>query len=159
METEDGWLIEIERKNIKTHFCFGHGFCGVSSEDEEDRASDMAHHARTQADYFIEENLKEYNERIKNLKEHDAYVSLIGKYYSQKPGCKLQHYSCDFGLGYGVWNENLKDTTKWKKLSDNDKNELINAFERAKESLLKRLNTYLKKYGLSKIDVWTYLRD
>ena len=159
VETEDGWLIEIERKNIKTRFCFGYGFCGVSTEDEEDGASNMAHHARTQVDYFIEENLKEYNERIKNLKEHDAYVSLTGKYYSQKPGCKLQHYMCDYHFGYGTWNENLKDTNKWKKLSENDKNELIAAFERAKESLIKRLQTYLKKFGLSKLNVWTYLRD
>lgn len=159
VETEDGWLIEVERQNIKKHFCFGYGYCGISDEEDEDRASNMAHHARTDVDYFIKENLEEYNRRIKNLKEHDAYVSLTGHYYSQKPGCKLQHYTCDYGCHYGSWNENLNDTTKWKKLSENDKNELISAFERAKESLLKRLNTYLKKYGLSKLSVWTYLVD
>ena len=159
VETEDGWLIEVERQNIKTHFCFGYGMYLNSTEEEEKFADDNAHNARTNEKYFINENLEEYDKRIKNLKNHDAYVSLIGKYYSQKPGCKLQHYACDFGLGYGTWNENLKDETKWKKLSENDKNELIAAFERAKESLIKRLNTYLKKYGLSKLDVWTYLRD
>jgi len=159
VETEDGWLIEVERQEIKKHFCFGYGYCGVSDEEDINRASNMAHHAKTSTDYFIDKNLEEYNRRIENLKNHDAYVSLTGHYYSQKPGCKLQHYSCDFGLGYGTWNENLKDTNKWKKLSENDKNELIAAFERAKESLIKRLNTYLKKYGLSKVRSWTYLSD
>ena len=159
VETEDGWLIEVERQNIKKHFCFGYGMYLNSTPEEEEFADRQAENARTSTKHFIDENLEEYNRRIKNLKEHDAYVSLTGHYYSQKPGCKLQHYTCDYGCHYGSWNENLEDTTKWKKLSENDKNELIAAFERAKESLLKRLNTYLKKYGLSKLSVWTYLVD
>ena len=31
--------------------------------------------------------------------------------------------------------------------------------EEVKKAFIKRLNTYLKKYGLSKLHTWTYLVD
>lgn len=36
---------------------------------------------------------------------------------------------------------------------------LIKGYEVVKEQFIKRLNTYLKRYGLTKLNVWTYLSD
>lgn len=150
VETEDGYLLEVERQNIETHFCFGYGYCGISDDESENRAFDNCDYARTNEKYFIKENLKYFDKNIKDLEENDCYVSLNGKYYSQSKDCKLQNYRC-----YG---HNTPDND-YKKLSDTDKQNLIDAFKAGRENMIKRLNTYLKKYGLTKLDCWTYLRD
>ena len=38
VEIGDKYYWGIEKPSIKTSFCFGHGFCGVSTEEEEKRA-------------------------------------------------------------------------------------------------------------------------
>ena len=37
--------------------------------------------------------------------------------------------------------------------------EILEVYKKQKENFTKRLNTYLKKYGLSKLHTWTYLID
>ena len=155
VKTEDGDLLEIERQNIKTHFCFGYGYCGISDEEDEERASNMAHHARTQAQYFIDENLEWYDNWIKQIEKYGAYVSKNGHYTRQPKECKLQHFTS----GKGCWNRYPEDDPNMKKLSETDTQKLIQGFKDAREHMVKRLNTYLKKYGLEKLDVWTYLVD
>ena len=51
---------------------------------------------------------------------------------------------------------NLKDI---KQLDNDDIALIVAGLEEVKKSFIKRLNTYLKKYGLSKINAWTYLVD
>ena len=45
------------------------------------------------------------------------------------------------------------------RLSEEDKSGMIKAIEDAKEKHLKRLKTYLKRFGLSKVDAYTWLVD
>lgn len=69
-----GAVYKVERQRIKTSFCYGYGFCGVSNAEE-------------------------------------------------------------------------------------DKHLIIEGLELEKASFIKRLNTYLKRYGLSKVRTWSYLVD
>ena len=46
-----------------------------------------------------------------------------------------------------------------KKLSSEDIQVIIDGLEEVSKKFAKRLNTYLKKYGLEKLNVWTYCRD
>ena len=45
------------------------------------------------------------------------------------------------------------------KLSEKDAADLRQAYEEERGRHIKRLETYLKKYGLTKLHVWTYLVD
>ena len=36
---------------------------------------------------------------------------------------------------------------------------VIEAYKKARAAFEKRLNTYLKRYGMSKVETWTYWRD
>ena len=156
IETEDGYLLEIEKQSIKKNFCFGYGMYLNSTPEEEEMADNNAEYARTNADYFVRENLKWYDTWIKELKENGAYVSKIGHYTGQDKNCKLQFFTS----GKGSWGRTPADDPEtYKKLSAEDTNNLLNAFNTARENMIKRLNTYLKKYGLSKLNIWTYLRD
>ena len=44
-------------------------------------------------------------------------------------------------------------------LTDDEVKMVKDAVERQKAKFTKRLNSYLKRYGLSKVNAWSYLRD
>ena len=56
---------------------------------------------------------------------------------------------------FGRWSS-CKDI---EKLDNDNIQAIINGLEEVGKVFMKRLNTYLKKYGLEKLNVWTYCRD
>ena len=161
----NGKLYEIEKPNIKKDFCFGYGFNGGSTEEEENNAFNMEELARTKTDYFIEENLKDIdwwlkklNEILKNMRlnwvEGSHPIWMIGTkehYYNQPSDCLLSAYTVVDTFRDGFDGELCTDTELLEKL--------IAGYETVKTEFIKRLNSYLKRYGLSKLNTWTYLRD
>lgn len=160
-----GKLYEIEKPNIKKDFCFGYGFNGGSTEEEETNAFNMEEWAKTKTDYFIEENLKDVDSWLKNLNdilenmrlnwaEGSHPIWMIGTdehYYKQPSDCLLSSYSV-VDTHKGIFNGELCFDTELL-------GKLIEGYETVKADFVKRLNTYLKRYGLSKLNTWTYLRD
>lgn len=153
----------LDKPRIHKDFCFGYGMYGITTEEEMDGASAMARHAETNADYFMEENLKEINERIERLEDAWMGKCEVYKYanYSGQPhGTKLKTYSI-----VDSWYNPENDPGRWSRLTDVEKmtteeiDALIQGYKAVKEKFIKRLNTYLKRYGLSKVNTWTYLRD
>ena len=59
---------------------------------------------------------------------------------------------------YHPWDINPNDTTHTV-LSRDEINNITAGYEEVEKTFTKRLNTYLKRYGTSKLNVWTYLRD
>jgi len=146
IETSKGYLIRFEKPSIKTRFCFGHGYNGISTSEDAKRAFDNAEYARTNEQYFINENLEEINDKIKQYEENDLYYcdiiinQLIKCITTEK--C-IYHYN----------DEHVE------KVSEQDKELILNTLKSEKAKFEKRLNTYLKRYGLSKVHSWTYLVD
>lgn len=170
---EAGYIIEynnklysIEKPAIHTRFCFGYGFCGVSDEEEEAAANAMARKAESDVDYFKAENLRGIDETIKQLEEiademghnwaegsHPRYMIKTGAHYSgQTPDCKLEYFKIEdtFSALYrgGVLCYDVEFVRA-----------LIAGYQEVKKAFEKRLNTYLKRYGLSKVESWSYLSD
>lgn len=163
VELSNGKIIDIEKPRIKKDFCFGMGMYATYTQEEFEAAEDLAENARTNVEYFINENMKQITEKIGYLKE-----ALDGKkevytyvHYSGQPdNSELVTYSC---VG-------LSDNPEWapyrwgnlkavNKLSSDDIQALIDGLEEVGKKFMKRLNTCLKKYGLEKLNVWTYCRD
>lgn len=144
VKTEDGFFLELEKQSIQNNFCFGY----YGSDDE--AANKMSHHARTNENYFIEENLK-------SIKKEIEYLSTTSdKLYFRN------HYT---GQGNDIlkglvsikpWEEPAADMVE---VSENNKNLLIEAYKMQLESQTKKVNTYLKRYGLSKVRSWSYWVD
>ena len=160
VELENGDLIPIDKPRIETRFCFAYGLYGRSTEEEYNDAENMRQHAETSQEYFIKENLKGINEIIETLKNNDLEVYTALHYIGQKPGTRTKDYHIT-----KVW-ENPENNPAWwanykelAKMTTADRERLIKAYEEAKQDFIKRLNTYLKRYGLSKLDTWTYLVD
>ena len=147
----DGYFF-IDKPRIKTSFCFGAGWNGVSSLEEDEIAGDLAYQARTNEDYFLEENLKELNKRIKVLE--DSLISdtdSFDKAVLIKNG--FNQYSITARRHAEYWDEEYMEAT------EKEVKEILSLYVSVRENFKRRLSVYLKKYGLTKIHSWTYLRD
>lgn len=157
-------LYGIEKPKIETHFCFSHGQNGITTE-EENRAEEMANYARESKEYFKNKNLENINrwiERLKKIKEemgykwaegsHPRYMIATGAHYSgQSEDCRLRYYEIIDTFNGINRGEICNDTELLDKI--------ISGYEEVKKDFTKRLNTYLKRYGLSKVESWSFISD
>lgn len=154
IKLSNGQYILFEKPRIKTSFCFGYGDYLRATEEAENRANDMANYASTNSDYFMNENLKELNKKIELVENNDELytVSSIPK---EQQLLYTNYITKERMMRDYRDNNNLLCI----KLTDEDRTLLLQTLYSEKIKFEKRLNTYLKKYGLSKLNVWTYLRD
>ena len=161
----NGELYGIRKPKIETSFCFGYGINGISDSEQEQEAEAMAETARKSEKYFINQNLEHLNRWIERLKEilegmeencdewsYPRYMIATGeKYTGQQEDCKLRYYSIVNTFNEVVHGEICEDAELVKKL--------LAGYEEVRADFIKRLNTYLKRYGLSKVKTWSYLSD
>ena len=158
VELKNGCIFKIEKPKIETSFCFGYGYCGTSAEEEFQGASSMVKHARSNQNYFIQRNLEQIEREIESFKKalEKQYIKVVicPKYLSQSIDNKLcncvvidtvQHCPVDL------------DELTFSNIDDIEA--IINGLEIVKAQFIKRLNAYLKRYGLTKIKAWSYLVD
>lgn len=171
----NGGIIPINKQSIKKRFCFGES--GYDIDD----AIDMAHHARTSADYFKAENMASFNGYVKDLQ--DVLNGVESNYYrykvvifdiaysGQAKDCRLR------SLGWYRANQiidALGGSCYWDRINgekiridgrdghiatDEEICIILDAYKTARSAHEKRVDTYLKKYGLSQVRSWTYWRD
>ena len=151
VELSDGGFVCFEKPSIQTSFCFGYGFCGCSTTEESDAAAAMVKAAR-EKEYFVNENMSVFNKYEKLLESDNLYVTQ--EYYRAKEDSKIYRVISLDDARYerlGV-NKLYKITTED---IENLKKELFNQ----KVKFAKRLETYWKKYGNTKLRTWSFLMD
>lgn len=167
----DGKIIPVDKESIKKDFCFG------ESGYDYDDAQKMACHARTSEDYFKERNMRFFNEWLKDLREalnggHDYMLVIYNKAYSGQPDeCRI---ACATWVrlteiidacGGSVYLDELEGKAinyRGQECRIATKEELaviLKAYEEATKKHEKKVNAYLKRYGTSKVNAWTYWRD
>lgn len=170
-ELPNGGLVTIEKQHIKTRFCFG------ESGYDFDEAVKSAETARKSADYFKTENMAYFAEWLHDLKaarrRNSNYALFIHNidYYGQTPDCLLRAITFErvtdvidaFG-GSCVFADIAGQNTKINGCyghiaSDTEYKIIIDAYERAAAEHEKKINTYLKRFGLSNVVAWTYWRE
>lgn len=167
----DGTIITVDKQSIETRFCFGE-----SGYDYDDAVS-MAQHARTSQEYFKSENMKVFKRALNDLKEalngvNNYKVVIYPKtYIDQDNGCKLGYYRLERitdiidACGGSCYMRELPG--KEIKIRDfsghvatpKEIEIIIDAYEAAAAVHEKKINSYLKRYGTSKVYSWTYWRD
>lgn len=151
---DNGSLVRIEKPTIKKDFCFGYSLSTHNTESY-DKANEMAEVAIANEEYFVRENLKDMLEIREKLTGH-----------SRDYGNNLI-YPCVYPNAEGVEEvSSLLFRKEWDireggytKLSENEIEVFIEAYDLEIEAFQKRLTAYLKRYGLSKINSWSYWRD
>lgn len=154
VKLENDNFIAIDKENIETSFCFGYSLSRYDSKDY-DNANDMVNYARTNKQYFINENLQIFDRKLEDLKTYNLFLI---KNYNNAPNnskCKALVFKTD----WQVMNFSEKDKEELTRVSEQDKQKIIKAYEIERDNFEKRLKTYLKRYGLSKIRAWSYWQD
>lgn len=153
VELTNGDIIAIEKPGIETRFCFGYSDSRYDTEDY-DRANDMADYASKSQEYFIEENMKGINQIIGQMEgtvPNSFEWRLRVPYSGQPEGSKLK------SLDAYYWSD--EHAKQFPEISDEDLQRVIEGYKVVKASFEKRLNTYLKRYGMSKVKTWSYWQD
>ena len=150
-------IVTISKPKIQTNFCFGY-HANVSWSDY-DEASDAAECALTDQDYFIYENLDrtDADAIISNiLNEYSWFEPWLDPhhYYTQTDDCKLAEIRWE-SRDRSEWAK----SQGWRRLTDDELKDYYTLAYEEQVKFLKRLKTYLKRYGMSKVNTWTYWLD
>ena len=168
-----GEIITIDRQSIETRFCFG------ESGYDYDEAAETAQYARTSEDYFKRENMKYFEDLLHDIDEsadimgHAPRLVIYtgGAYIGQAADCALRNYGfaklCDVieACGGSCHLEDLPGRElvirgQASRIATAEELSIIRAaVQSAAAAHEKRVETYLKRYGTSKVHSWTYWRD
>ena len=166
---QNGGIVCFEKPRIDTQFCFGYSSCGQGPEYEEANA---ACRAAKSEEYFLQHNLSGMDEEIRALECNCDYPQ--GEYNHRYDGKAwfLQRVSYTGEREplnvwrYYAWREWDVNNEPWRytpgmyeKMSDADRQTILAGLKREREKFDKRLHTYLKRYGTSKLRTWTYWMD
>ena len=136
---ENGFIHLFYKKSIKTSFCFGYGY-GITFEEANAERKKL-----NEKENFIASNMEN------TYKLYDDAIKI--KLYACRKGnsnlCTLEKE--EYALSH--------DDKEHYVLTAKDKEMLEKELNHQKEMFLKRLETYWKKYGSSKLKTWTYLVD
>ena len=145
-------IIPVRKQHIETRFCFG------ESGYDYDEAVSMANHARTSESYFRRYNMKYYDDIIQSISDSliGGYrkLCLVNMYVSQPDCCLLREITfmkpADFKR---LEFENYHVATA------EEHRIILDAYMRAAKAHERKIDSYLKRYGMTKVHAWTYWRD
>ena len=145
----NGVIFTFDKPSIETSFCFGYD----NDEESYNNANNMVDNCMNDYSYFVNKNMKCFDSLEKSLKE----LTLRGE----------RTYSGRANICSSIWTERALNRHYISKaqlenmffLNDEDIEKIKEALEEEKTKFKKRLETYLKKYGTSKLKVWSYWRD
>lgn len=156
-ELDDGTAFIWEKPSIEKRFCFG------ESGYDYDEAQRMAAHARNSEEYFRRENLREFDAVIAALDgEGTGFYDHAQPYIQQES----YHGAGTISLSKLVWlcpadfyrmTEQQKQRIRVPYQSELET--ITEGYKAERTAFEKRLNSYLKRYGLSQVKSWTYWRD
>ena len=154
VELTNGDLIALDKQNIETRFCFGHGSWGDTYTGALNKSINAT---RDGGEYFKAENLKKYDRIIDALIGGDYILYTFPAHHNAPDDtnvrdlgyCKRYDY-IDYVSGRGYTP---------RIISDEDRKIILAAYFEERAKFEKRLNAYLKRYGTSKLHTWTYWED
>lgn len=158
VELSDGSLYAVDKESIETSFCFGYGYCGISTEEDSDRAGRMVDKVKNDGGaYFIEKNMKGIEDTIRYAEDNAYDMFLFRAYTGQPDGCPITSYEMVRKGANG--RPHYSGMLDYRQASDEDRQKIIAGLRMEAEAFKKRLDTYLKRYGTSKLHSWSYLSD
>lgn len=158
LKLENGFLYEFRKPRIKKDFCFGAGQNGVTTEEDWSRANNMVTVANSNSDYFVRENMRDsfgsFSRLFEDMKNGWSLYAKDSRYSSCNEELKLANICSEKHLVHRD-----EDRNSFYKLTDKDIENLKAILKEEQDKFAKRLNTYLKRYGLSKVNAWSYISD
>ena len=152
VELEDGGFYCFKKPSIRTHFCFGYGQNGISTEEDMNDASAASENAKKKEN-FTAENMSVFDEMNDLIKFEGNVYSMVQ--YNRGDDVKLRSFfTQEYVDRWGMMKACVIGTISMK-----DRVNLKLELENQKKKFAKRLETYWKRFGSSKLRTWTYLVD
>jgi hypothetical protein len=157
-----GEMIGIDKQKLETRFCFGAGMYAHCTDEEMNAAESAADVAKNDIDYFFRENVKKFDDKLDVLKKALSGDKAVYIYheYTGREDCRIFTYTC-----VNLCDSPEYEPFRWerlqgvRKLAADDIQLLIDGILAARVEHVKKINKYLKRFGLSKVESWTYVRD
>lgn len=140
IKLNDGYLL-LGKESIETKFCFH------DEGPDYEVYKKVTRNDESLKKYFLSENLRGLDREIKDLSDEDTVFYVSDLNYGRKS------YYCH----RDYWH--FREREEHVKLTPEQRAEIIKALQWSRGEFEKRLNTYLKRYGVSKIHTWTYWAD
>ena len=159
----NGIILPVNRARTETRFCFGYSdFWGPTYEE----ACASARDARESGEYFMRENMRLFTRTLEDLNRHgrDCFIVLTGDHRTRDLHVMRVAEVLE-AVGGSAFLEDLKGreiNVGWTKgyiCRDEDVALIRAAYEKVAAAHEKKLRAYLKRYGTSKLHIWTYWRD
>lgn len=149
IKLSNGMYLPFEKQEIETNFWFAESSIGTAPSMEE--ALHSCEVMKTSEQAFIDANTRKMRDNIKELEGSGWYC--LKRKYPAKNGVEIPIVNY---LSLRVANYHSGEEIP---LTKEDRKLIIDAEKRELEKFTKRLKTYLKRYGLSKISARTYWAD
>lgn len=147
VKLSSGDIFAIDKPNIETRFCFGYSLNTHDTEDYDD-ANRMTASLQKNERYFKEQNLSKFREEMDILQGKGRFANNVPFFHSKDGIARL-----DFCRRDEAMREDAIPCT------EEDKRAIVDAYQIELKAFDKRLNTYLKRYGMKNIRTWSYWRD
>jgi hypothetical protein len=163
-EIDEGLFVGIRPLKIRTEFYFPYNSAG--DPDDYDNARAAARAATESPDYFYRDNLEPINDIIDGLKNTPENMVIYNpKISGLNKGA--QGASCIFSLDFQKCDNynndaellnwyNVDSLVYFEELDKYQQRQIIELHEYARDDYKKRLEAYIKRYGLEKISAHTY---
>ena len=154
IKLEEGGLLDFEKPSVKTRFCYSFDELRPDSLGE---CFEQCDSVKNEYKVFLAENTYEIKKRVDALKkilerngEGDEFVWIVPTYRDYGKDERFVSYS------YGRQN---KISSYWKeaeRASIEDVKKILEVEEELLKYVEKKCETYWKRYGGSKLRVWSY---
>lgn len=136
------WL--IEKPSINNKFCFH------DEGPDYDLYRSLVADDKKMAEYFKTENLDQFDWKIAHMENGDEYTKDRRVWWYKDSYSPNRTYLC-----FNV--QSVEDN--YTLCTDDERALILSGLNYGRSMLEKRLDTYLKKYGVSKLHTWTYWAD
>lgn len=144
-------FIVIDKPEIKTRFCFGYQteYSGREYKD----AEKLRERCANSVDYFKRKNTEQLTGTLERLKDTSkrAYKQIHYQRGEKQMSIAIPYNRDAY--------ERMNRANTLTELTESERAAVVAAYETELNKLNKRLDNYLKRYGLSRLKTWTYWAD
>lgn len=150
IKIKDGYFMTFQKPDIKKAFCFGYSDFGqgMTQEEAEEACANFGEEEFKESNLSDFDGVYEYRTKLLDMMRPDITLETYGYSNRGYTGCSI---TSDPNSGSGI-------TLKGEE-ADKFREEYKATVTKLRADFEKKINSYLKRYGVSKIRKWTFWAD
>lgn len=151
-----GQLFVTDKPNLDTEFCFGYSSCGQGpTYDECEQTRD--NYRKHKEEWFKDKNVSKYDSLIEDLEKEDVpRLPYLTSHYWPEYNANIVAVTW---IREGDLEYRKVEKGECSPLSDVDRKAIIQVYKSDREDMLKRCDSYIKRFGTKHLRSLTYWID